>query len=80
MENNKRLTQEDEMFIGEFIIDVSEELQKTYGLDAKETDRLIQESVFLELIKEDPEYVVNHDISYWAQRIYGTRKHLYQIN
>lgn len=75
---NRNLTQEDKLFIQEFIGDVLEELQESYQLRLKEANNLIEKSVFLELMEEDPEYVVNHDVEYWADRIYGAKKRAYQ--
>lgn len=80
MTHENHLTPEDKKFVEEFIIDVIEELQDNYELGPKETDKLIKESVFMELIKVDPEYVVNHDVGYWAERIYGARKRIFQMN
>lgn len=80
MTHENHLTLEDKRFIEEFIADVIEELVLGYDLKPKETDKIIKESVFLELMKEDPEYVVNHDVGYWAERIYGARKCVFQMN
>lgn len=61
--------QENEEFVHRFIDAVKKQIKEFSDLSTEEIDILVHESVFFELIKEDPEYVVNHGVGYWVEEI-----------
>lgn len=71
------LTLEDKLFIKEFIEDVVQDLQEMYDVNQMEAHRILRGSAFLTTMERDPEYVINYDTEYWAERLY-TRSKIYQ--
>lgn len=66
-------TMKEEDFIQEYIEDVIQDLQNYYHIDENEAHKLLEGSAFLTTMERDPEYVINHNTEYWAERIYTTR-------
>lgn len=68
-------------FIHEYIEDVAGDLQEMYDLSEREAQNFLNGSAFLSALERDPEFVVNYDTEYWAERIYTTRKkNIYQLS
>lgn len=76
---NHTLTPEDRMYFQEYIEDVVQDLQEIYNVDQVEASKLLKGSAFLTTMERDPDYVVDHDTEYWAERLY-MRKIVYQYN
>lgn len=50
-----------------------------HGLTENEADEEIKDSVFAELLKEDPDFTYNHSSSYWAKEILNGIKKIEEI-
>ncbi|MGR6342603.1 hypothetical protein ACU5CE_33230 [Priestia megaterium] len=57
----------------EFISYVKDDLIEFFEITEEEADRMIEKSVFMELLKEDPDYVYHYDAEYWAHHIFQTQ-------
>ncbi|MGM0879134.1 MAG: hypothetical protein ACQEWV_31975 [Bacillota bacterium] len=80
MKHPNQLSVEDKVFIRDYIDDVIENLQEMYNIDEEVSNQLVADSAFLKLLKIDPEFVVNHDTEYWAEKIADTRLYVHQLN
>ena len=53
-----------------FINHILEELVTEYNITERQALKHIKESVFTELLEEDPDFVFHHDSSFWADAIF----------
>lgn len=53
-----------------FINHILEELVTEYNIPERQALKHIKESVFTELLEEDPDFVFHHDSSFWANAIF----------
>jgi hypothetical protein len=65
--------QEEEDQDKEFISYVKDDLIEFFDISDEEAETMISKSVFMELLKEDPDYVYHYDAEYWAHYIYQTQ-------
>lgn len=73
------LTLEDKLFIQEYVEDVVQDLQSMYHVNQKDAHKIVSGSAFLTTMKRDPEFVINYDTEYWAEKLYTrSRIHQYQ--
>lgn len=49
-------------------------LAEKYGLSKQEALRLFENAPFLQLLKEEPEFVAHYSPEYWAEEIYEKNK------
>lgn len=73
------LTLEDKLFLKEYIEDIVQDLQEIYHVNQIEAHKIVRGSSFLATMERDPEYVINYDTEYWAEKLYTRRRiHQYQ--
>ncbi|PGQ46729.1 hypothetical protein [Bacillus thuringiensis] len=50
---------------------VQKQLVKNFGISEEEADYYIQDSSFIEMLQEDPDFVFHYNSQYWANNIAG---------
>jgi len=57
----------------EFISYIKDDLMEFFDISDEEADKMISKSVFMELLKNDPDYVYHYEAEYWAHYIFQTQ-------
>ncbi|MED3865425.1 hypothetical protein P4572_19150 [Priestia megaterium] len=57
----------------EFISYIKDDLMEFFDISEEEADKMISKSVFMELLKDDPDYVYHYEAEYWAHYIFQTQ-------
>lgn len=71
--------EEDNELDKEFISYIKEDLILHFDVSEEEADKMINKSVFMKLLKEDPDYVYHYEAEYWANYIFSTQMIEYQV-
>ncbi|MEE3897543.1 hypothetical protein [Priestia megaterium] len=65
--------EEEEELDREFLSYVRDDLMQEFALNSAEAEEMIQKSVIMKLIKENPDYVYHYDAEYWAKSIFTSQ-------
>lgn len=57
----------------EFISYIKDDLMEFFDISEEEADKMISKSVFMKLLKNDPDYVYHYEAEYWAHYIFQTQ-------
>lgn len=68
------LSPENKIVVEKYIRNVIAKLYRFYGFEEHAAFQLLEGSAFLETLKTDPEYVVNHNTGYWVEELYKRSK------
>jgi len=68
----------DQFYVFEFIRLVKDNLMKKLYIGESEAESLIDNSLFRELIEDDPEFVLHHGTTYWVEEIISEQEDIFQ--
>ncbi|MED3932999.1 hypothetical protein [Priestia megaterium] len=64
---------EDHELDQEFLSYIRDDLMQEFNLNHTEAEEMIQKSIIIKLLKDNPDYVYHYDAEYWAKSIFSSQ-------